>query len=192
MAEALKWESAMAAFGARAYEAAGGAVAFADAGYQPKFAVRGRRDDEEFLRNFRTVLGFEPPDTPNRVSTNGARAAFWLRTTEWLVTTESSDDDELRDALKGSGLFFTPVGEARVGIRLSGPRAPDLLWKSCGIDVDRRVFAPGHCAQTRFAQVGVLLHRPGEDLAYEIICARIWAEYLWNWLVDAAHEFEAA
>ena len=192
MAEALKWESAMEAFGARTYEAVSGAVAFADAGYVSKFAVRGRRDDEEFLRNFRAVLGFEPPDTPNRVSTGGARAVFWLRPDEWLITTESADEDDLRDAFERSGLFFTPVGEARVGIRLSGPRAPDLLRKSCGIDVDERAFAPGHCAQTRFAQVGALIHRPGEELAYEIISARIWAEYLWNWLTDAAREFDAA
>ena len=152
-------------------------MAIADAGYQPKFAVHGRRDDEEFLRSFRTALGFEPPGRPNRVTTNGARAAFWLRTAEWLVTTQAADEDELRDALETAGLLFTPVGEARVGIRLSGPRA-------------QRVFAPGHCAQTRFAQIGALLHRPGEDLAYEIVCERIWAEYLWNWLMDAAHEFE--
>ena len=192
MVEELKWESAMAAFGARDHEAAGGAVAFADAGYQPKFAVHGRRDDQEFLRSLRTALGFELPGTPNRVTTNGARAVFWLRTAEWLVTAQAADEEQLRDALETAGLLFTPVGEARVGIRLSGPRAQDLLRKSCSIDVDQRVFGPGHCAQTRFAQIGALLHRPGEDLAYEIICARIWAEYLWNWLMDAAHEFEAA
>lgn len=192
MAEAMKWESAMEAFGARAYEATGGAVAFADAGYLPKFAVRGRRDDAAFLDNFRAALGFEAPGVPNRVSRSGARAVFWLRPGEWLVTTEAADEEELRDTFERSGLVFTAVGEARVGIRLSGPRAPDLLRKSCGIDVDARIFAPGHCAQTRFAQAGALIYRPGEELAYEIICARIWAEYLWNWLTDATREFEAA
>ncbi|MDH3475435.1 MAG: sarcosine oxidase subunit gamma, partial [Rhodospirillales bacterium] len=95
-------------------------------------------------------------------------------------------------ALAAAGLTFTEVGEGRAALRLGGPRSIDLLRKGTSLNLHPRVFRPGDCAQTKLAQCGVLLHRPGEAAVYDIFCERSFAEYLWLWLEDAALEFGAA
>ena len=77
-------------------------------------------------------------------------------------------------------------------IRVTGPRARDLLAKGCPLDLHPSLFAKGACAQTVMAKAGVLIHAVDDGPTYDLYVLRSFAEYLWRWLEDAAQEYGVA
>ena len=73
-------------------------------------------------------------------------------------------------------------------IRLAGSHAHQVLAKGCPLDMHRRVFKPGQCAQTILARADMIIHKTAEE-AYDIIVLRSFTEYVWTWLEDAAREY---
>ena len=187
MPEAIAWRSPLADLGRDRFETPGGAILLEDRSRIAKLLLRGKPDDEAFLKAAEQALGVAPPLEPNRTAAAGEVTVLWTQPGEWLVL--AAPEASLSDTLDAAGLVVTEVSDSRAALRLSGPRAVDLLRKGTSLDVHPRRFRPGHCAQTALAQAGVLLHRPGEEPAYDILCERSFAEYLWLWLEDAAGEW---
>ena len=161
--------------------------------------LRGDPGDKTFTSAVKKVLGSAPPSEPNRVAESADAALLWLAPDEWWAATSGSGAalaEELRDALGGLHCTVTDVSESRTCLRLAGPRARDLLAKGCSIDLHPRVFGPGQCAQTQLAKALVVIHQIGESAedgpAFEIYVLRSFADYLWNWLADAAQEYGLA
>ena len=77
------------------------------------------------------------------------------------------------------------VGDGYVTLSLAGKRAADVLAKGMTLDLAPDRFPAGCCARSLLAKIPVLLHRPGDDLAYEITVARSYSDYAWRWLDDA-------
>jgi sarcosine oxidase subunit gamma len=78
----------------------------------------------------------------------------------------------------------------RIGLRLTGPRARDVLAKGCSIDLHPRVFRRESSAQTTLGQAGIVLlalSDGGDD--YLMLVRSSFAGYLADWLLDAALEF---
>ena len=103
----------------------------------------------------------------------------------------------LREALADVHCAVTAVGESRTRIRVSGPKARDLLAKGCPLDLHPEAFGePGRCAQSHVAKALVVLHLiaddPAEGASFDIYVLRSFAEYLWCWLEDAAREYGLA
>jgi len=192
MAETLLWRSPLAQLGRDTFVLPGGAIELEERARLGKFLLRGAPDDEAFLAAVKTASGLELPREPNRSAAGGPLTALWTQPDEWLITCELGEQEKIGSALAAAGLTFTEVGEGRAALRLGGPRSIDLLRKGTSLNLHPRVFRPGDCAQTKLAQCGVLLHRPGEAAVYDIFCERSFAEYLWLWLEDAALEFGAA
>ena len=191
MIEALNWESPIEAFHQKDHELPNGSIKLVDYGFVPRFSVRGRHEDNNFVAEFSSLLGFQLPSDSHQVSKGNDRTVFWLQPSEWMVSTSSNDQEKLSNSLVNSKLFFSEVSDARIGMQISGPHAISLIKKSCSIDVRDRVFGPGSIAQTKFAEVRALIYRPSVESMYEIICERIWGEYLWTWLKDAATEYDS-
>ena len=187
MAEAVAWRSPLAALGRDRFEAPGGAVLLEDRSQVAKLLLRGKPDHPDFLQAAEHALGCALPLEPNRTAAAGGVTVLWTQPDEWLVIAAS--EAGLFDTLRAAGLFVAEVSDSRAALRLSGPRAVDLLRKGTSLDVHPRRFLPGHCAQTALAQAGVLIHRSGDAPAYDILCERSFAEYLWLWLEDAAMEY---
>ena len=61
------------------------------------------------------------------------------------------------------------------------------------MDVHRRVFTAGACAQTLLGKADVLLHviedEPDAGPAVDVYVGRSFARYLWTWLTDAGLEY---
>jgi sarcosine oxidase subunit gamma len=76
---------------------------------------------------------------------------------------------------------------AIVGVR--GASARNILAKGCTLDLHERVFHSGCSTRTLLGQVQVILHQVTDDPDYEIHIHRSFAEFLWEWLVDAGHEY---
>ncbi|MGY1683867.1 sarcosine oxidase subunit gamma [Geodermatophilus sp. SYSU D01176] len=140
------------------------------------------------------ALGVDLPTAPNTWVPAGTGRAVWLGPDEWLLssTTETPGDLEVRvrDAVLPLGGSAADVSSQRIGLRLTGARARDVLAKGCSIDLHPRVFVPGSSAQTMLGQAGVVLLALSDTADDFVVLVRSsFAGYLADWLLDAALEF---
>jgi sarcosine oxidase subunit gamma len=177
---------------------AGGAmagVAISEHAFTGKLILRGDATDAAFLESAQGALGFSLPLAPNTASGADGTAALWLGPNEWLIATPPgaamSAAVSLKVALSGRHTAVTDTSDARTVIRLSGPKARDVLVKGCAIDLHPRHFGPGRVAQSMIARAGVILHQVDDAPSYDIYVVASFSSYLWDWLVDAAAEFGA-
>ena len=166
--------------------------------------LRAQPDDGEAMAALETALGFALPIAPNTTSASATVLALWLGPDElWIVTPgpdpESGPDmaAQLRAALADRRGAVTDVSDSRTCLRVSGPRARDLLCKGMPLDLHPRAFPVGRCAQSHLAKTGVVVHliaegESAEGPIFELYVLRSFAEYLWVWLEDAAGEYGLA
>lgn len=160
-------------------------------------SLRGEGDDQAFLRAAEGALGFDLPSRPNTTTRGDAGTALWLGPNEWLLVLSGEAGammERLSAALAGLHHAVNDVSESRVVIRVSGPKALDLLAKGTSLDLHPSVFAAGACAQSTLALTEMLLHRPeGEGPpVFDVFVHRSFADYLWRWFESAAAEFGLA
>jgi len=134
------------------------------------------------------------PTTANTWVDGGAERAIWLGPDEWLLTSTAHLPEVLtgpaREAVRPLGGVVTDVSAQRIGIRLTGRRARDVLAKGCSIDLHPVVFGHGRAAQTSVGLAGVILlamSDAGEE--FLLLVRSSFAGYLADWLLDAAQEF---
>ncbi|WP_440997415.1 sarcosine oxidase subunit gamma [Arhodomonas sp. SL1] len=158
--------------------------------------LRGDPGSPAFINACRQVLGVAPPTVANTVSEGEDVVVAWLGPDEWLVMTppdrQGPVGDALREALAGEHYAVTDVTSGQTVIAVDGDHAREVLAKGTPLDVHPRAFGAGACAQTVLAKASVFLRviRPGE--AFEVVVRRSFADYLWQWLRDAAGEYEPA
>jgi sarcosine oxidase subunit gamma len=159
----------------------------------------------EAMAAFEAAFGFALPIAVNDTAGDADTIALWLGPDEWWLVEPGPEPEagpklaeNLRAALAEHVTAITEVGESRTCIRVSGPRARALLQKGCPLDLHPSVFRAGACAQSILAKAGVTLHLfAGESAAqagtegpvFDIYVLRSFAEYLWDWLEDAAGEY---
>ncbi|MGY1683897.1 sarcosine oxidase subunit gamma [Geodermatophilus sp. SYSU D01176] len=138
------------------------------------------------------VRGAALPTTPNTWVPAGDGRLVWLGPDEWLATSPGTAPEaleaELADVLRPVGGVAVDVSAQRIGLRIGGPRARQVLAKGCSIDLHPRVFVPGSSAQTALGQAGiVLLGLDGDEFA--VLVRSSFAGYLATWLLDASLEY---
>ncbi|RZU31046.1 sarcosine oxidase subunit gamma [Blastococcus saxobsidens] len=140
------------------------------------------------------IRGAALPTAPGSWASAGAGWLIWLGPDEWLLTGPGAApealEEELRTLLRPVGGSAADVSAQRIGIRLGGPRARQVLAKGCSIDLHPRVFTPGQSAQTTLGQAGVLLLALGED-EFAVLVRSSFGGYLASWLLDASLEYAA-
>jgi sarcosine oxidase subunit gamma len=133
---------------------------------------------------FRTAVNVQgaatfPTPPPGRVLDWGERSVLWLGPSEWLVV----DGDPID--LPGG----VDVSASRTTIELSGPHARDVVEKGCTLDLHPRTFTTGRCAHTTMARTQVILWQTADAPVYHLLVRGSFAQYLADWLVDAAREY---
>ncbi len=172
-------------------------VRMSDRSQGGRISLRGDPADRAFMTAAGQALDMVLPTDPNTGAVADRVAALWLGPDEWLLTTGEEAapavTEALRKALAGLAAAVVDVGDAATVIRLSGSSAAEVLAKGCALDLHPTVFGPGRVAQTLVAQADVILHRVESDSAdepaFDIHVRRSFAEYLWQWLADAAMEY---
>ncbi len=131
------------------------------------------------------------PTRPNTAWEEGPRAALWLGPDEWLVLGPPGAGPEIvaeyHRALEGLHRSVVDVSANRVALEVSGIRGKDIMAKGCGLDLDRRAWTAGSCAQTLLARVPVILHERKETTG--VLIRPSYTNYLVDWLLEAAVEF---
>jgi sarcosine oxidase subunit gamma len=126
------------------------------------------------------------PHVPNTTAPFGGSRALWLGPDEWLVVGPDGNERAIEEALLAAGgdVSVVDLSANRTILELTGPRARDVLMQGCSLDLHRRAFGPGRCAQTLLARAQVILEATGDD-AFRVFVRRSFARYLAGWLQDA-------
>lgn len=136
-------------------------------------------------------LGLALPIAPLTSSVRAALCIRWLGPDEWLLTLPLDDlaqaEADLRDA-GGAEIALVDVSGGQTVLVVQGDSAIQVLMKSTSYDVGLQNFPVGKVVTTTFAQAQVVMRRMNE-VTFELILRRSFADYLWAWLRDAASEF---
>jgi sarcosine oxidase subunit gamma len=139
-----------------------------------------------------TVAGTRLPTEPNTWTPTDDGWLVWLGPDEWLLTSTGTAPEvleaELREQLRPAGGTAVDVSAQRIGLRISGARAREVLAKGCSIDLHPRAFPAGRSAQTTLGQAGVVLLSLGDD-EFAVLVRSSFAGYLATWLLDAGLEY---
>ncbi len=141
-----------------------------------------------------TVLGGATlPTAPGSSTVTASTSILTVGPERWLVVeAERAGRDlaaQLASALGEGTAAVTDLGHGRTVLRLSGPRATDLLAKGCGLDLHPSRFPVGACAQGLLAHFSVLIHASDEAPSFDLYVARSYALALWEWLEELAAEY---
>ncbi|MCY4589043.1 MAG: sarcosine oxidase subunit gamma [Alphaproteobacteria bacterium] len=154
-----------------------------------KLVVRGDTRDTDFIDTVQGTVGTAPPTTPNRCVFHDTLAVIWLGPDEWLVVTPPGREEGLLDALAAEGIVVTDVSDQSTVIRLTGPRAREVLAQGCALDLHPRSFRVGSAAQSRIGRIRTTLWQVDDQPGYDLLVSCSFAAWLWAWLTDAGGEF---
>ena len=120
-----------------------------------------------------------------------AYTAQWAGPNQYFVVAEGRGEGALYRELKAALAGIASVSDqshGRVIIRISGPKARDVLAKGTPVDLHPDHFPVGTSALTQMAHVGVHLTRVDAD-AYDLSVFRGFSESFWEWITEQAEEF---
>lgn len=118
-------------------------------------------------------------------------AIQWAGADQYYAVADGLGEGELYSELKSRLDVLAAVSEqshGRVILRISGPKARNVLAKGTPVDLHPDEFPVGKSAVTQMAHVGVHLTRTGEE-AFELSVFRGFSENFWEWLTEQSEEF---
>ena len=133
------------------------------------------------------ALNLELPGPGQSVEAGGV-TALNIGPEKWLVTGEDSLDVPGKLTAGFADLpavAVTDLSHARTVIRVSGPRARDLLAKDTPLDFHSGSFTPGQVKSSRFSHIAVTIHCLAEH-TFDLYAFRSFGLALWEDLTDQA------
>jgi heterotetrameric sarcosine oxidase gamma subunit len=134
------------------------------------------------------VGGASPENAPRSVIGDhmvivGCAPGQWFALSDGVGS--SSAVARLTDALAGIASVIDHSA-GKVVVRVTGPRARDVLAKGCPIDLDPRVFKPGSAASTEIAHIGCVIWQVDDQPTFDLMVNRSVAKSFWSWLAASA------
>lgn len=141
------------------------------------------------IEKLRAAYDLEPPATPRIVHGKGLSLA-WSGPECWLaIATEQPDFETTLKTTLGNAASVVDLSDARVTLRIEGPKTRALLAKGLSIDLHPRVFTPDDTAITVLAHIAVQLWQVDEKPTFDLVTPRATARDLFHWLTISAAEF---
>ena len=165
-------------------------VAFAVLPHHGRLMVHGRDADPALTQAVARALGFAPPETPNTVTSAGARRALWLSPGTWRIVGGPDDaaarlETALREAVPRALASVVDVSDSYTVIQIRGAGARAALARGCPLDLHARAFGAGRCARSLLVHNDVLLHQCDDAPSFDVEVRRSVAPYVWSWLTGA-------
>ena len=158
-----------------------------DLSFASVIAKRGKRDP--LVSAVETAYGVALPKGPRRI-TRGSVTFAGTGPDQWIASAEGAEAANFAARVRARIGLFAAVADqtdARLVLRLSGPKVRDVLAKGVPLDLHPKVFKPGDVATTQVAYIGVQLDRIDET--FLITAPRSMAGSFWSWLSASAAEF---
>lgn len=128
----------------------------------------------------------------SRVAQGSAVSFIGYGPGQWLAVSESLAHEalagDLSQRLAGLASISDQSG-GRTVLRVSGPRARDVLAKGLPVDLDPRAFPLGSAATSVIGHMGVQLWQVDDTRSYDIAIFRSLSQSFWRWLTASAAEF---
>jgi sarcosine oxidase subunit gamma len=151
--------------------------------------ISGAPDGEDFAQ----ALGFlelESLPVSCRACQGKQATLLWNGPGRWLAVSADAPParfvNDLRGALQGTNATVTDLSHARTVLRITGPRACEVLLQGCPLDLE--LFGENDCAASLLGHLSVQLHGLG-DGGFDVYVFRSFAVALWEWLSDASLEY---
>ena len=139
----------------------------------------------------KAAWGVDAPAPGRSGNGRGGIAVHWCGPEQYYAVADGPAEGVLYDdaVLRFAGLAsVSDQSHGRVILAVAGAMARHVLSKGTPVDLHPGSFAPGSCAVTQMAHVGVHLARTGAE-TYELSLFRGFAENFWEWLTEMALEF---
>jgi sarcosine oxidase subunit gamma len=150
------------------------------------------RLDPGLLPTTKSVAGFTLDMAVNRRAGTGEKAAMHLGPDEWLLSGPEGEAApiavDVGAALAGLHHSLVDVSHHYVALSVSGPRAADVINSGCPLDLSPAAFPVGHATRTLLGKAEVILAKTDDLPAFEIACARSFAAYVHDFLLEASRE----
>ena len=159
-----------------------------DLGFASVIARRGKRD--ALVSAVETAYGVALPDRPRRV-TRGAVTFAATAPDQWIASAEAPEAAGFAARMRARIGLFAAVADqsdARLVLRLRGPKLRDVLAKGVPVDLHPGVFKVGDVATTLVAHQAVQLDRI-DEACFQLAAPRSMAGSFWSWLSASAGEF---
>jgi sarcosine oxidase subunit gamma len=134
----------------------------------------------------RQTCGVDLPAGPKRIAA-GPLAFVGMGPGQCLAVEQGGDALTFASRLGkafGAAASISDQSDSRAVLRLSGPRARNVLAKGLAIDLHPRVFGPGDAALSSIALIGAHLWQLDDAPTYEISVFRSmagsFADFLWS------------
>ena len=159
-----------------------------------KMILRGSLSEKKLITSTKSHLSQQFPASPNSFYGDTKVRVIWLGPDEWLILTDATELDTLKDdltrSLINSHSALVDVSDNSTIIEIKGRYSREILMKGCSLDIHPSVFRTGCSAQIDLGLANIILLKTADEPIYQIIVRASFASYLWDWLVDAAHEFK--
>ena len=137
-----------------------------------------------------TAFGIVLPDGPRRV-TRGHVAFAGVGPDQWIASAEGADAAGFTARVRARIGPFAAVSDqsdARLVLRVSGPRVRDMLAKGVPVDLHPKAFKPGDTVCTVVGYINTQIDMLDEAI-YQLAGPRSMAGSFWSWLTVSAAEF---
>jgi sarcosine oxidase subunit gamma len=153
------------------------------------------RLDPSLLATAKQVAGFTLDMPINRRTSSGERAAMRLGPDEWLLSGAEGEAARIgRDvgaALSGLHHSLVDISHRHVAFGVTGSRAADVLNSGCPLDLSSSAFQVGAATRTLLGKAEVILVKIDATPSFEVECARSFAAYVQDFLLESARELRA-
>jgi methylglutamate dehydrogenase subunit D len=154
--------------------------------------VAARKGQAEALTAaVREAYGVDLPNGSN-VARGETVSFIGYGTGQWLAVSGTFAAETLVHEMGKSLAGLASIADQHGGrtvLRLSGPRARDVLAKGLPIDLHPRSFAPGDAATSTISLMGVQIWQVDDTPVYDIALFRSVSGSFWRWLTASAAEF---
>jgi sarcosine oxidase subunit gamma len=165
-------------------------IRVAEASPEPVLVLRIWRPDET-VRAKLAQQGW--PTVPNGVTALDDQCSVaWVAPGEWVLIGRDAPAIVARATtlLDGTPHHLSDLSAATLRIGIEDPKARRLIAKACSLDLHSRVFGPGRCARSIFAQLPALLLCTAPD-RFELQVDVSWRDYLLAWLRQAFQDLSS-
>jgi heterotetrameric sarcosine oxidase gamma subunit len=137
-----------------------------------------------------TAFGIVLPDGPRRV-TRGHVTFAGTGPDQWSASADGADAVGFAARVRARIGPFAAVSDqsdARMILRVSGPRVREVLVKGVPVDLHPKAFKPGDIACTVVGYINTQIDRLDET-TWQLAAPRSMAGSFWSWLTASAAEF---
>ena len=144
------------------------------------------RVSQKHLNAVSGALGTALPRKPKTSASKKGLSMLWLGPDEWLILTEAGGDPASKlVSLSSADFSAVDVSHRNTAIMLNGPGVEATLAAGCPQNLSIDAFPPGACSRTILGKAEIILYRQSSH-SFRVECWRSFADYVWQFLVDAA------